>query len=550
MGQRTSTLVRVSLGLILCLGLFLRLWRLDYGQELPYLAHTDEPTQYNPALRIIKSGDLNPHFFNYPSLTIYLNALVMYAGYGVGRLAGAFQSLDDLQPIRTVEMAVGVVGTPSMLLLGRATTALLGTATVGVVYAAAHYLSRRKWVPVAVALMLAISSAHVRFSHYMTVDVIATFFAVACVAACTAALYTRAPRYLWIAALCGGLAASSKYNYAVLAAPVGLTAVIAVQGGWGRRVAHLAAAGALYVLAFALTSPYVLLDFRSASAGIAGEIRHYATGHLGVTGNSMVWYLSYLWSVNPAYLLLGVPGLALVAWRRRSHALPLVVTTLTYLLLIGNQAVHFDRNVLPVMVLLMVSAGACLEALADWMPGWVRRWQWGKLGVSPVVALMVLASLLPSLWQLPAFLQPPRPSAKAQAQAWFDAAAATPETARRLRALKVVAEAYTVYLDPEAYDVSYVTAISDEAYGLLGYRAGGYDLVLAGSGMFDRFYLEPELYARQVRVYDEFFTRVPDALVFRSDFDPLGFRGPTESVYCFFLTPEARAFRAAVEQGQ
>ncbi|MFN2286438.1 MAG: glycosyl transferase family 39, partial [Anaerolineae bacterium] len=57
---------------ILAVALFLRLWRLDFGMELPYLAHTDEPTQYNPAINILKTGDLNPHFFNYPSLTIYL----------------------------------------------------------------------------------------------------------------------------------------------------------------------------------------------------------------------------------------------------------------------------------------------------------------------------------------------------------------------------------------------------------------------------------------------------------------------------------------------
>ena len=126
----TSKRHQITLLLIVLLALLLRLWRLDFGQELPYLAHTDEPTQYNPAIRIIKTGDLNPHFFNYPSLTIYIDTVVLYLGFLVGRLLGAFESVADLQPIRTVQMAVGVVGNPGLLLLGRATTALIGTLTM------------------------------------------------------------------------------------------------------------------------------------------------------------------------------------------------------------------------------------------------------------------------------------------------------------------------------------------------------------------------------------------------------------------------------------
>ena len=56
----------VAFALVFLFGLFLRLWRLDYGKMLPYLAHADEQTQYNPAINIIRTGDLNPHFFRYP----------------------------------------------------------------------------------------------------------------------------------------------------------------------------------------------------------------------------------------------------------------------------------------------------------------------------------------------------------------------------------------------------------------------------------------------------------------------------------------------------
>ena len=97
----------IALVAIVFFGLFLRLWRLDFGRELPYLAHTDEPTQYNPAVNMLKTGDWSPHFFNYPSLTIYLDAVVLYAGFLVGKLFGVYESMADLRPIRTAQRAVG-----------------------------------------------------------------------------------------------------------------------------------------------------------------------------------------------------------------------------------------------------------------------------------------------------------------------------------------------------------------------------------------------------------------------------------------------------------
>ena len=549
MRARAGWKVWTALALVLLSGLFVRLWRLDFGQELPYLAHTDEPTQYNPAIQIIRTGDLNPHFFNYPSLTIYLDALVIYAGYGLGRLAGAFESIRDLQPIRTLEMSVGVVGTPSMLLLGRATTAVMGALSVSVIYGLARQVTRSLWAPFIAALLLATSQTHIRLSHYMTVDVIATTFALACVAACTAALSTGKRWLLWVGAVCGGLATSSKYNYAVLAIPVALSALLEPRARWGRRVAQLFACGALFGLAFALTSPYVLLDFEHAAAGIEREMEHYATGHLGVTGSSMLWYLDYMWEDNPALVLLGVPGLIAALWRHKRAAVPMVVAAVTYYGLIGNQAVHFDRNVLPVMLLLMVSAATMVETLGEWLLRRIQQWGVRAPIFAPAIALFVTLPLLPSLRALPAFLQPPQPSGKAEAQAWFDRAIASPSTDRLLRPLKIAAESYTVYLDPERYDVQYYSTITNQEHGLTAFKVLKYDAVIVGSGMFARFYENPELYAEQVRVYDAFFDTVPDSVAFVGHYDPLDFRGSGGQVYVFFLTPKGRAFQQAMEAG-
>ena len=65
------------LGLILAVGLALRLWGLSFG--LPNVhCRPDESTLVNKALSIA-AGELNPHFFNYPSLHLYSLALL----YGI-----------------------------------------------------------------------------------------------------------------------------------------------------------------------------------------------------------------------------------------------------------------------------------------------------------------------------------------------------------------------------------------------------------------------------------------------------------------------------------
>ena len=60
--------------------LALRLWGITFG--LPYLEHPDEPFWIFAVLKMVKTGDPNPHDFIYPSLYYYLNALIYLVIYG------------------------------------------------------------------------------------------------------------------------------------------------------------------------------------------------------------------------------------------------------------------------------------------------------------------------------------------------------------------------------------------------------------------------------------------------------------------------------------
>ena len=59
---------------ILAVALAARCWYLTAG--VPYAVGIDEPQVVNRSLRILQTGDWNPHVFDYPTLVIYFHAAV------------------------------------------------------------------------------------------------------------------------------------------------------------------------------------------------------------------------------------------------------------------------------------------------------------------------------------------------------------------------------------------------------------------------------------------------------------------------------------------
>jgi hypothetical protein len=104
---------------ILIAAAILRFWNLDSG--LPYAPGVDEPQIMESAVSIMKSGDLHPRTFIHPSLYIYTEFLVATIAFLVGATAGQWSSLAS-------------AGVEQFYLPGRAMTALIGTATVLIVY--------------------------------------------------------------------------------------------------------------------------------------------------------------------------------------------------------------------------------------------------------------------------------------------------------------------------------------------------------------------------------------------------------------------------------
>src|SRR5205807_7772079 len=116
----------------------------------------------NRVINMMKSGDFNPHFFDYGGLTIYFHLAVASVRFAVGALGGE----PDCTSIDKLRMGTIVLWT-------RVATALIGTLTVYVIYR-----TGLRWslgTALIAALLAAIHPNLVRESHFALTDTPLTF---------------------------------------------------------------------------------------------------------------------------------------------------------------------------------------------------------------------------------------------------------------------------------------------------------------------------------------------------------------------------------------
>jgi hypothetical protein len=262
---------------------------------------------------------LDPHWFDYPTLTMYLLA--------------PFQAWHDEPSYLTARLTIVAI-------------ALAGIA-------ASWWLGRRAYGPVAgfvAAAAVAVETTYVAYSRMAVTDVPLTL-------GVAAALALLVSGRIELAGLVIGLAASAKYPGVLLAAPL----LVAAWGRWRR----LAVACGLAVLAFVLTSPFVVLDLGEA-AGDAWRVQRDAyTGWLGFENDhaAPIAFAARLWDGFGPALLIAVAGLVVAFVRRTRADLVLGTFVVVYFADLMTLHSHFDRYLLPLVPALGALAGR-LRSLA------------------------------------------------------------------------------------------------------------------------------------------------------------------------------------------
>jgi hypothetical protein len=309
---------RVTLAAVLLGAAALRLVGVTYGRPFGLL-NPDEPNIVPRAWRMVHGGGLDPHWFDYPSLLMYLLA--------------PFQAWEHHPSYLAARLVVVALG-------------------VGAV-AATWWLGRRAYGPVAgmvAAAVVAVETTEVAYSRMAVTDVPLTL-------GVAAALALLVSGRIELGGLVVGLATSLKYPGVFLLVPL----VVA-----GYRAPRRLAIGLLVaVVAFFATSPYVLVHFGEAM-GDAYRVQRLARhGWLGFEHDHVapIAFVDRLWhGLGPA-LLVCILGLAVALVRRRRTDLILASFAVVYFIDLCTLGAHFDRYVLPLVPALGALAGR-LRSLA------------------------------------------------------------------------------------------------------------------------------------------------------------------------------------------
>jgi len=345
--------------LIVAVGLFLRLMGLKFG--FPHLLHPDEPTALKMVFGFFRT-DLNPRSFKMPSLYLYLVYFSSWIYCRAAALLGGIARPCHLWPDKT-----------SFYLIGRLWPALLGTATIVLVFAIASRLYSRR-TALGAALLLAILPLHVLHSHYATVDVPVTFFITASFYF-SVLLYRNGKRIFYPAAgLFAGLAAGTKYNGALALFPFFISFIFRLTGGAERKrsfrfwelgyfLLGILACG----LAFFLSSPFIVKEAARFVADLQSQ-SHYLikTGHGPIfidCGPGALYNIRYIlyYAGGAFFWFLSLAGVIYAAIRHKKSDFLIFSWLVPYFILISIPRVRFARFFIPLLPFLAILGGRLLD---------------------------------------------------------------------------------------------------------------------------------------------------------------------------------------------
>jgi tetratricopeptide (TPR) repeat protein len=513
------------LTLILIAGAYVRLRGLGWG--LPEVF--EEATPWRQALEMWggASGhlDFNPHFFNYPAFSFYIQWAGQALVYIAGRLTGDFSSVQDM-------LAYARSDPGRFILVGRLITSLFGVASIYLIYRVASEVFSRPAGLVA-ALFLAFNFSHIRRGQFIATDVPLVFFILlAFIPILMVARDGGRRHYIW-AGVCVGLATGVKYPGAL--AVTGIVAAHVYRhlsaGRTLRRIIgdpRLWLSLGLVALVFLAVSPYCLLDYRGFLRDFGFERAHMRMGHFGAAGR-YTSYGSYLLHIIPGVLtlplaLLAACGLGYGIARYRGPSAVLVAFPVVYFAAVGSWKTAADHYILPLVPFMLVFAGLLIWALSGRAPA-ARR----HLVLGTAACLFAV----PSVVEVHAYYaRPERPDNRTLARAYI--AGNIP------RGSAIVREEYTPDLDPAEYLVfdlplsALYPRSTEPFYDFRWYE--DFDYAVISNEVYLRYLNDPGAYPVHVRFYRDL--EANSTLV--REFGDRSGTGPTIKIYRIRKPPGRR----------
>ena len=351
--------------IILIAAFLVRIFGIGFG--LPYPHDWDEPQKVDVALRMMKTGDFNPHFFNWPTLYIYLQLMVYVTHYFYSMGNGSITSLDEYKTADDTGWP-WTMSHPSLYLFGRLLTCILGTITVYLIYVIGRTLYNEKLGLVA-ALFLAFSPGHVEHSRFIALDVPGAFF-IALTVLYTSFIFKDGTKISYIlAGLFAGFSISTKYNNFLVIIPLILAHALNTKK---EKVFSKNFFLMLFYLVFGfyLGCPYALWDLSNFLRGAGWEVAHYKVlGHFGSAEGDSNWvfYLSSFYDhLTSGFLFVFcLLGLFFGFFRNYKNHLFLISFPVLYFIYMAIQKTRFLRSMVPVLPFVYILASVGMFIILD-----------------------------------------------------------------------------------------------------------------------------------------------------------------------------------------
>jgi hypothetical protein len=218
-------------------------------------------------------------------------------------------------------------------------------------------------------------------------------------------------------------------------------------------------------------------------------MRHYSSGHAGMEGDSLLFYLRFL-AGQGLLPLLAIGGMIWGLGRRDCAAILSSIVTLAYFGLISTYIVRNDRTILPLFPLMAVLGGAVLT----WANAWLNRACHLARSIRGLLTLTILLiTFLPPLAKtVSANRNLAQRDAQTLARGWIIAHIPTGST--------IAGEAYTAVLHPTEYKTIYLHNATDHPKAW--YCEQGAEYVMMSEMAHRRFFTDPDRYPTQVQNYE------------------------------------------------
>jgi 4-amino-4-deoxy-L-arabinose transferase-like glycosyltransferase len=482
---RTS---RVGLAIVLITAAVLRFWAL--GHRIPWSVEVDEPEIVERAIHMMRSGSLNPNFFDYPGLYIYVQLLVSIVHFVLGALGGAWSSLDQAH-------------SPSFYYWGRAVTATVGTVTTLLVYQIGLRWGGRH--ALLAAGLFAVMPLHVRSSHYVLTDTPLTFFTTLTMLLSLVAHEKGTLRAFAWAGAAAGLAAATKYNGGVAL----LMPLLACWMTMPARPSRLACAfGTIAAAAgaFLLAAPYTLLALPQFLNAFARLATMYRDNPPPPEPAAIIYLKHLLRSVGWPAVLLALGGLIMGVVRivrgpGRVRWTVLVGFALAYFWVIADQNIIYARYMLPIVPPFCILAAISVVSGVSLL----RRYEIPRAPRTALIVGLTIAALAPPAWNAIAFDRMiGRRGTLDQAYEWI--VANVPKDAR------IVVETRQILLGYDGYSAENMPQLRFRSYD--DYRAGNVDYLVASSQSFGPYLAAPQASPREYAEYMRIFTQAREVARF------------------------------------